>query len=622
MTAEITSSSSISAEDLTVGELLSGRFAFALPPFQRPFSWGLAEAEHLIDDISSAISDVDRDRSAFPFFVGTMLFANPEPDQPIRTTLVVDGQQRLTTLTILLAVLRDHAESQEERDAIHRHIAVFSSPGEFAADAFHLSLREADQVFMARAVQKLGATRRPRRQSILEPRSEAQHKLEEIRKLFQKRFGRHSDPEERRRFAGFVLQNCRALVMRTASLEYAYQIFLTINGRGLPLSDDDIVIAEVIGPLSPDQRRRFAPIVAQMDRYREAAEGQRLRGKTFFSHLVGVHGWARTSIIRDLRRAVQGKGGPLRFTTEVFQPMAEAYLLTRCDFSGRVPPRPVSDLLKRLLLLERICDDEWVGTAMLGLARFDLSSPELVAFLRGLDRFAHAQLVLRPAREDRRNRYRQVVKFMSENANIDVEKLFELSASDQRKFLSRCSLGLNETVSRTCKAVLVRLDLEISGREAEPYIQLFAGEDPTSQNISIEHVLPKGSRLPRGSAWRSLYAAHEQRRALANCIGNLILVDAEQNRMAGQKDFEEKKRVYFPSDTPHLFFTTESLRSAAQWGPPDIRARHDSLMQTLIEVFRIDADVPAIAFRTSDRSSDQVRPRLAKRRRKSRSLAQ
>lgn len=586
----------IAAEDLTVDELFSGRFALSLPAFQRPYSWGAEEAEHLVDDICAAITDADRDRTAYPFFLGTMLLADPEPDQPIRSALIVDGQQRLTTLTILLAVLRDHTETAQERDRIHRRIAVFSSIDDRTADSFHLSLRTADRIFMARAVQKMGATRRPRRKSTLEPATEAQQKIETVRKLFQKMFGRNFQTEERARLVEFVLENCRALVMRTASLDYAYQIFLNTNSRGLALSDDDIVIAEVIGPLTPDQRRRFAPIVSQIDRYRESVESQKLRGKTFFSHLVGLNGWARASVIRDLRRAVQIRGGPLRFTTEVFQPMAEAYLLTRCNFAGREPPEAASGLLKRLLLLERICDDEWVGTAMLGLARFNLQSPELVQFLRGLDRFAHAQLVLRPGREDRRSRYRQVTKLLMSRSAIDPNQLFPLSDSEQRKFLNRCAQGVNETVSRTGKAILVRLDLEVSGGAIEPYIDLFAGEEPG--NVSIEHVLPKGQRLPRASDWRSLYPEHDQRRGLANCIGNLVLVDAEQNRLAGQRDFVEKKRVYFSTSEPHQFATTEILRNVEQWSADDIKARHIFLLEQLIRIFQLSVNVPEMVFKT------------------------
>ncbi|MEM9028354.1 MAG: DUF262 domain-containing HNH endonuclease family protein [Pseudomonadota bacterium] len=603
----------IVSEDLSVGAVLSGRFALSLPVFQRAYAWGQDEAEHLLDDILSALDDSDRDGERTPYFLGTMLFALGAHDQPVRSALVIDGQQRLTTLTILLAVLRDYAPTIEQRDVLHRHIAIWSSPDEWAADSFHLTLRPEDQNFMARAIQKRGATRRARRKSILAARNEAQENIEAVRRLFRRRVGPTLDNDAREKIMTYILESCRALVMRTESLDYAYQIFLTINGRGLPLTDDDIVIAEVIGPLSVDQRVRFKPIIQQMDRYREAAEVQRLRGKTFFSHLVSVSGWSRHSIIRDLRRAVQATGGPMRFTVDIFQPMAEAYLLTRCDFSNQRPSPAVAERLKRLLLLERICDDEWVGVAMLALTRMDATSPELLHFLTRLDRFAHAQLILRPTRDDRRKRYRKIAQAIAEQESIDPDALMALTAGEAKRFVTKCAFGLNETVNRTCKAVLVRLDCEYSGRPVDDYLALFSGDDPVVQDVSVEHVLPRGQRLPRGSAWRSLYPQYEHRRFMANAIGNLVLVDETQNRIAGQKEFAEKKRAYFPSDAPHDFFTTDILRCIDVWAPEALRERHVWLMEKLLATFEFDGEVPLPPISWEGISLRQDNDRPAKR---------
>lgn len=596
-----TPSYGLACEDLSIGELLSGRYAFQLPPFQRAYAWDVEAADHLIDDILAAIDDRARDVEHVPYFLGTMLFSEPEEGQPIRAQLVVDGQQRLTTLTILLAVLRDHTGDAGARMALHRRIAVWSSGEDWQADAFHLVLRPQDQWFMAGGIQKLSATRRPRRQATLAPKNDAQERIDAVRRHFQRRFGRNGDADLRARVAQFVVNDCRVLMMRTASLDYAYQIFLTINGRGMPLTDDDIVIAEVIGPLDAQQRARFAPILAQMDRYREASERKRLRGKTFFSHLVALSGWGRQSIIRDLRRAVQASGGPAHFTTRVFQPMAEAYLLTRCDFSAVLPPPPVVEALQRLLLLELICDDEWVGVAMLGLTRIDLGSAALIGFLDRLDRYAHVQLVLRSGRDDRRKRYRKIAQAISHDGQLDPDVLFAVPPGDQRRMITKCAFGLNDTVNRTEKAILIRLDAEISGRPIAPYMELFDDDEEGVRTCTVEHVLPKGQRLPRESGWRDTFPDHEHRRAVAQSIGNLVLVSDDQNRRAAQHDFPQKQAVYFPNEAPHFFATTDMLRGLDRWTSEVIQARHDRLMGKLLAVFDLDGPTPAFPMRAGER---------------------
>ncbi len=72
---------------------------------------------------------------------------------------VVDGQQRLTTLTILLAVLRDMARSAEIRDELNRFIWQRGSTITGRADHFRLTLRPRDREFFRDHVQKDGAVR-------------------------------------------------------------------------------------------------------------------------------------------------------------------------------------------------------------------------------------------------------------------------------------------------------------------------------------------------------------------------------------------------------------------------------------------------------------------------------
>ncbi len=608
----------LAAEDLSVAELLGGRFAFELPSFQRPYAWQAQDAEHLVDDIEAAMADARVQPNRPPYFLGTMLFAAGGPHAPVRAAMVVDGQQRLTTLTILLAVLRDYADTPEAAAALHRHIAVFSSVDEALADAFHLKLRPQDQRFMALGIQKAGGTRRTRRQATLSAHSDSQNNIEAVRKLFQKRFGKERTAQERQAVAQFVLHNCRVLTMRTADLDYAYQIFLTINGRGQPLSDDDIVIAEVIGPLSQDQRARYASIVAQVDRYREKAERQKLRAKTFFSHLVAIQGWSRQSMIQDLRRAVQKRGGAATFTSDVFQPLAEAYLLTRCDFEAVPAPGALATYLKKLLLLEFICDDEWVGVAMQALSRLPLDSVELVHFLARLDRFAHAQLVLRSTRDERRKRYRAISKTIETDGLQDPELLFALSEAEQERLLRRCAFALNETVNRTDKAILIRLELELSGVAPETYLEMFDPERADGPAVTVEHVLPRGQKLPKGSPWRDLYPDYEHRRVLANAMGNLVLLSETQNRLAGQKSFAEKQAVFFEGDQPHVFVTTEMLRDTENWTPAALRGRHDRLMTKLMAVFDWEGTVPELPLHPGTAPAKKGR-RTVKRRAKRRS---
>ena len=99
---------------LTVSELFSTPFHFSIPCYQRPYSWTIVEAGQLLEDVLTA-AGVDSGVAAEPdYFLGAILLLDgaggdlPKArEREPRQFEIVDGQQRLVTLAILAAVLRD-----------------------------------------------------------------------------------------------------------------------------------------------------------------------------------------------------------------------------------------------------------------------------------------------------------------------------------------------------------------------------------------------------------------------------------------------------------------------------------------------------------------------------------
>ena len=98
---------------LTVEAVFTGPDSYyQIPDYQRPYSWKTEQVEQLWDDLYAAFQSNDES-----YFLGPLVLAKPRG--PAATTddrlEVVDGQQRLTTLTILLAVARDrHLEGDKQ----------------------------------------------------------------------------------------------------------------------------------------------------------------------------------------------------------------------------------------------------------------------------------------------------------------------------------------------------------------------------------------------------------------------------------------------------------------------------------------------------------------------------
>lgn len=104
----------VAAREVTLQELLGGSYQYTVPLYQRTYSWGRAQWQRLWEDVVE-VADRRRDNPGATHFIGSLVLAGFRDNGPggIQRWLVVDGQQRLTTLTLLLAAVRDHRAEHE-----------------------------------------------------------------------------------------------------------------------------------------------------------------------------------------------------------------------------------------------------------------------------------------------------------------------------------------------------------------------------------------------------------------------------------------------------------------------------------------------------------------------------
>lgn len=93
--------------DKTIRELLISRRQFMIPRFQREYSWDKANYHEFFDDMIGNIKVADEKLITDQYFLGTMLFIGDFTEGTEKRIFVVDGQQRLTTITILFSALSD-----------------------------------------------------------------------------------------------------------------------------------------------------------------------------------------------------------------------------------------------------------------------------------------------------------------------------------------------------------------------------------------------------------------------------------------------------------------------------------------------------------------------------------
>src|ERR1700753_4174030 len=107
----------VAARETTLQELLEGSKQYQVPLYQRTYSWKAAQLERLWADVSQLAKD-RAEQPDLTHFIGSLVLAPSPANGPTGMSefLVVDGQQRLTTLSLLLCGIRDHRAQTESTE--------------------------------------------------------------------------------------------------------------------------------------------------------------------------------------------------------------------------------------------------------------------------------------------------------------------------------------------------------------------------------------------------------------------------------------------------------------------------------------------------------------------------
>jgi uncharacterized protein with ParB-like and HNH nuclease domain len=194
----------IHGAEYPIKKIFSDDFVFNIPLYQRPYSWTTEHAGELLDDLIAFMGD---SKEAFdaddltPYFLGSIvLIKGDEPDAQ-----VVDGQQRLTTLAILLATLRALIPFESAKDLTP---FLYEKGNAIAgtSNRYRLTLRERDAQFFQRYIQdEKGIEKLNELNSA--PLSDSQKNIYDNAQLFLNYLQQLSDIE-RLALAQFIVNRC------------------------------------------------------------------------------------------------------------------------------------------------------------------------------------------------------------------------------------------------------------------------------------------------------------------------------------------------------------------------------------------------------------------------------
>jgi hypothetical protein len=144
---ELLMTKKISGAEYPLSKIFSSDFEYIIPSYQRPYAWGVDQASELFDDLRGFYNAEDEEG----YFLGSIVLIKSEG---VPRSEVIDGQQRLTTLTMLLAVMAC-AHGGKNKDDLKAYIIEPGKAMEGITAKPRLSLRERDRKFFTKYIQGL-----------------------------------------------------------------------------------------------------------------------------------------------------------------------------------------------------------------------------------------------------------------------------------------------------------------------------------------------------------------------------------------------------------------------------------------------------------------------------------
>jgi len=558
--------SPVEAHERTIGQVLSDSYAFEIPPYQRPYAWEVEQASELLGDLVQAMDDTDANGGMY--FLGSIVLIK-QPTSP--ESKVVDGQQRLTTITILLSVIRDLTTDQRQRYDRESYVYQNANEDRGVKERFRLLLRERDRAFFAKYIQKPGTTNQIPDANAFDG---SQQRLIENARHFRERLSVMQEGR-RNQLIAFIVQRCYLVVVAVPTADAARRIFTVLNARGMDLTATDILKASLL-------ERAGTSREAELARRWEAVEQAVGRDK-----FVELFGHIRMIFEREKPRSALEAGfskfvppfnsDPDDFVSNVLEPIFEGYALV--TNSKAVQSLFGAEAAKAIRSLERIDSKDWLPPVLLRLwKRKPDDAADVAKFLIALERLAYFLFVSRCDVNERIARFTSVMNQFDDRAEQPIGSGgLTLSDAEQHLFLMILSGPLYRK-SRVCRPVLQRLD------EALSSVGLISDAP-----VSIEHVLPQ--TVEAESEWARLFPDDLQREEWTHRLANLVFLTKRINTRASNWDFSRKKQEYFLSrDGTSPFPLTQSVLHADRWTPEYLTLRQKELIATLTKVWELRAD--------------------------------
>ena len=573
----------VKAKEYYIKDLLSNKFLFEIPDYQRAYSWTKENLKQLVEDIWESVElNKARGNKEFdqyePYFLGSIVLCSKEyKDDGCGIYDVIDGQQRLTSIIMLIAAIRDLIDNEEYKKVLSD--LIYQKPNVLMGikESIRVKARGKEEEFFKKYILTNGGTELVKDLD-MEELSEAKQIMVNAIEVFRDSFFNENGElleEKLNEFIVYLLQKVVLVVITTESFTSAFRLFNVINARGLPLTDSDLLKSENLRVMNPEIRKEYTDI---WESHEQDLGKEKLDQIIGFMRTMKLKNKVEESVYEEFSKKIFRNEPEYLGVNFVNHLTAVKALYDKYIIDGNLEgvSEEEKSYYKNLINIMRefLPYDDWMAAVIRFAEKFN-DDKLVLEFVKVLEKRLVIDWVNGNSFADRLNRVYGILEVIEEKDSLEEIKEAPVFLYDLERTTAYFENALNDidfySKGRMMipKYIFVRLDMEKRANEVLDY----------SDKIMIEHVLPRNAKE---AYWKDNFSA-DQRRNWANKFGNLVIITGAKNTRANNKPFAEKVEQYLSKKSD--FAITKEVLELSDWNMDSLKDRHESLVNRALELW-------------------------------------
>lgn len=537
---------------------------YTVPSYQRHYVWDTDN----VNDLLSDFTDNYEEHSNEEYFLGSYIIQNKHDSDDL-----LDGQQRITTLFLLFAFLRDYERSSEViSDTCQNLVYQQGNPLKKTISRLRLTyeIRGNVKKFVEDYLMDPGSI--SKNWDYIKTMSESKQECMSIQRMcntlccYKEYFDDHKEIDLNK-FMTFILNNVVMIYISADSLEDAFRLFSVMNDRGQKLSNADILKSSNLEKISdPNDVNYYAKEWENMQ------EDLGSDFDRFFSYIRAMilKSRQKSTMLDEFEKYIF-QPGLLNRGKDFFDYVFKAYK----DYNKIInlidnPSTEYCSLIR--IMLNCMPSADWIPIVMFYYRKF--GSRGIIQFAEKIACKNIGDAVCGQSPTKRRDNLNNILLLIDQSDDykkvLDSEIHFSFS-----HHLFMANIQSDIYGRRYAYSLLMLLEYKYKDKS----------EWKEFGTVSIEHILPQNPSST--SKWCKDFTP-DQRAYYTHKLGNLCLIGRRKNSSLGNLDYKEKIDRYFSKNIGSFANTQKIYKSFPyQWTPKEVEENHQRVIKDLMEIFNI-----------------------------------